>query len=131
MLAWLVSGERLFLACRWQLLAVSSRGLSSARTERALCLPLIRMPVLSALLPWPHFTRIPLLKGRISQHVSLGICALVYEAGGRGEESLSPSRAAFASDHLVYHQVKKTVFFSQGQIIKGYIPACGCSNEHM
>ena len=32
------------------LLAVSLRGLSTARTEGALCLPLIRMPVLSALL---------------------------------------------------------------------------------
>lgn len=105
-----------------RLLAVSSRGLSSARTERALCLPLVRMPVLSALPPWPRFTLIPSLKA-LSPNASHWGSVLQYTRLGTGEELLSPSRAAFALEHLVYHQVKRTVFFSQGQIIKGYIPA--------
>ena len=68
---------------------MSPRGLSSAHTERALCLPLIRMPVLSALLPRPHFTRIPSLKalspntshwGSVLQYMKLGTGAGITQS---------------------------------------------------
>lgn len=60
-----------------------------------------------------------LLKGPISQHISPGIRAPVYDAGdGGGEEPLSPSRAAFTLDNPVHHQVKKTVFFHRDKLLK-------------
>ena len=81
-LAWSVSGERLFLACRGGSLPCP-RGLPSARTERALCLPLIRTPVLSALLPRPHFTRIPSFKA-LSPNTSRWGSVLPYMKLGTG-----------------------------------------------